>query len=105
MVCSTPGVTPMGFCTLESAATGDGMVFPCTLGDGGNTGITGFGEVMIAAGGDLGGIRDGDRSAGGGIGKVVGNGIGYIVFKMLAICRTPCIVGSPILIPGGGAVE
>ena len=89
------------------------MVFTCTLGAGGNTAAIGGGVGMIAAGSDFGGISAGNicvwcSACGGVIGNGTGgdgDGMGYIVFKMLAICRTPWMVGSPILIPGGGAVE
>ena len=33
-----------------------------------------------------------------------GDGRGYIVLSIRAICFTPCMKGSPILIPDGGAV-
>ena len=42
------------------------------------------------------------------VGEGVGGtvlGIGYIVFRILAIFYTPCIIGSPIFIPGGGATK
>ena len=58
------------------------------------TGNDGEGNMMGDGFGDTtGNERDG-----------VGTGIGYIVLSIRAICLTPCIIGSPILIPGGGAV-
>ena len=62
-----------------------------------SNGAGGDGDVTFSG-------SDGYRIEDGGFG--CGNrGIGYIVLSMFSIWLTPCIIGSPILIPGGGAVE
>ena len=40
------------------------------------------------------------------VGEIDGadSGRGYIVLSIRTICFTPCMTGSPILIPGGGTM-
>ena len=50
-------------------------------------------------------LGGGDCIGSGVCGAGVGCGHGYIVFNIFAIFCTPWMIGSPIFIPGGGAVE
>ena len=65
--------------------------------DGCNNVVGGNGRVMTSG-------SDGCRIEDDGFGCGDG-GIGYIVLSMFTIYLTPCIIRSPTLIPGGGAVE
>ena len=96
--------------TLGTDALGETTI-SCTLGTGGGAAACSRGVLAIGGEGGDGSFdslcNGGDKSVGGIVGgrDGAGYGKGYIVFRIEAILRTPCIVGSPIFMPGGGAVE
>lgn len=67
------------------------------IGDGCNDGAMGVGSIGVM------GVEKRSGSDAGNGGDEAGKG--YIVLRMFAIWWTPCMIGSPTLMPGGGAVD